>query len=1031
MPRLTEMQQLAVDKENCNIIVSAGAGSGKTTVLKTRVERKLMEGTNINDLIILTFTNFAAAEMKDRIRTVIKNNPSIAYMEEYIDSSYITTFDSFAQSMVKKYAHLLNMTDSFSIFDANIIDLECDKIIDEIFEEYYKEENPLFLKLISEQTVKNDSIIRSSIKNIYRKLQNMIDKKTYLDNYITSFYSPDFIEKTFSILEEYVCTLKDDILDLIEVLNDYSSSESVLKNETNIADFRESSSYDEILLNYNFTLVRNVNENYSEEAGEILKKISDIKKTISNLKNNGDKKMLINNYLLTKDYALIIIDILRELDKRLNKFKEEHNSYEFMDIALKAIELVKEHASVREEIKYKTKEIMIDEYQDTNDIQEEFISYISNNNVYMVGDIKQSIYRFRNANPYIFKTKYDHYRDGLNGFKIDLMENFRSRNNVIDIINTIFKVIMTDDVGGCNYKSEHMMIYGNKNYDEFKENDYDLEIINYPSESNYSQVEKEAFIIVDDIKKRINNKEKVTYYDNDMMKIRDVTFKDFVILVDKSKQFEKLKKILEANNIPVAIKRDINIKDDDEIYILKSIITLIIKIRKKCYDTSFKHAYLSVARSYLFNLDDEEIFKTMMDKTFEKTDIYRICKDISLKIDALSNRDILTLIIDQFAFYDKLLTVNNINDRLLKLEYIVNNSINLNKFGMNIYSLCDYLENIINSDNEIKMKSEVGNENAVKIMTIHSSKGLEFPYVYLPLLTTDFYRNNSSDLFKLSKYGFTLPFYNDGVGTTFIHNVDKISERIEILSEKIRLYYVAITRAKEKLIMINPYVELDYKLNEKNIAKVNRFSDIINGLNDQLSQYHKYVDIDTLNVNKQYNETKENNYKSKITLTNEVISVKELSLDNKVLDNKHFSKTLSTIIDKNLKEKLDFGTFMHYVYEVSDFKNIDQLDISDVEKQHVINFLNHEEVKNIDQAKIYKELEIRFNDGNNTFHGFIDLLLEYDDHFDIIDYKLSNIDSDEYQVQLSGYKKYIEKNYCKKTNIYLYSINKDLFKKLD
>ena len=131
MPNLTEKQSLAVNKSNTNIIVSAGAGSGKTTVLKTRVERLLTVGVNIDELIILTFTNAAAAEMKDRIRKVIKKNKNIAHMEEFVDSAYITTFDSFAQSMVKKYANALNISDQFTIIDSNIVNLEIDKIIDE------------------------------------------------------------------------------------------------------------------------------------------------------------------------------------------------------------------------------------------------------------------------------------------------------------------------------------------------------------------------------------------------------------------------------------------------------------------------------------------------------------------------------------------------------------------------------------------------------------------------------------------------------------------------------------------------------------------------------------------------------------------------------------------------------------------------------------------------------------------------------------------------------------------------------------
>lgn len=1032
MPRLTNMQKLAVDKEKTNIIVSAGAGSGKTTVLKTRVERKLLDGVNINDLIILTFTNAAASEMKDRIRKVIKNNKDIAYMEEYIDSSYITTFDAFAQSMVKKYAYLLNMSDNFSIIDANIVNIEIDKIIDDIFEELYQENNPHFIKLISEQTTKNDKQIRNSIKNVYRKLQNMIDKDTYLNTYIDHFYSDEFITNTFNIFEEYVFSIKDDILDNLDNLEEYSKSETIEQNEIATSLFKNASSYDEILETIDFKLVVNRGNNYTEGVNIILEKITDLKKKIKNLKTNGDKKMLINNYLLTKDYAKIIIKILKKLDTKLNEYKNKHNAYEFIDISLKSIELVKNNPEVRDEIKYKTKEIMIDEYQDTNDIQEEFISLIANNNVYMVGDIKQSIYRFRNANPYIFKSKYEQYKENINGFKIDLMENFRSRNTVVSIINLIFESIMTDKYGGCNYKDGHVMIYGNKSYDNFDKHYYNLEILNYNLKNRFNKVENEAFIIADDIKKRIQNKEQVTYYKDDTMCTRDITFKDFTILIDKSTEFENIKKILEAQNIPTSIKRDINITNEDEIHILKNIITLIIKIKKNQFDTEFKHAFTSIARSYLFAYKDDEIYKIIHEKKYQETILYKIAFDISLKIDSLSNKDIILLIIDQFDFYNKLLTVNNITERLLKLEYFTTNASDLNKFGLNIYDLKDYLSNIIDNGLEIKIHVSDTNSNSVNIMTIHTSKGLEFSYVYLPMLTTNFYKKPTQDLFHLSNnFGMTLPFYNDGIGTSFIKFVDDIVENVESLSEKIRLYYVALTRAKEKIILINPYKDIDVQLNNQNILKFKSFSDIINGMNTKLSPYRKMIDVENLDVNFNYNDIKTTNYKESIKDEKKIINVKELNIENKESENKHFSKALTSLIDKKLKDKLDFGTFMHYMFEVSDFKNIDSLNIDEALKERILNFLNHDEVKNIKDAKIYKEFEIRFKDNDNTYHGFIDLLLEYPDHFDIIDYKLSNLESDEYKTQLNGYKNYIQNNYHKKTNIYLYSINKDIFKKLD
>ena len=426
------------------------------------------------------------------------------------------------------------------------------------------------------------------------------------------------------------------------------------------------------------------------------------------------------------------------------------------------------------------------------------------------------------------------------------------------------------------------------------------------------------------------------------------------------------------------------------------------------------------------------MFNIITNKDYKDTDIYKKCESISIMLDSLSNRDILAKIIEEFDFYNRLLHVDNVNERLIKIEYFVNNSTDLNKFGMNIYALNDYFDEILNDKSEIKMKIASGDDNSVKIMTIHTSKGLEFPYVYLPMLTSNFYKTPNKNPFDLTNnYGLTLPFYNDGIGSSFVTVAANINEMKETLSEKIRLYYVALTRAKEKVIMILPNNEVDKLTDETNMLRYKSFADIINAL--KLNDITKISEISKLDVNKDYNVVKLSNYKSMIEDSNIKINLKEMNIENKILESKHFSKAITSIIDENLRKKLDFGTFMHYVFEVYDFKNdnLDKLDISDVEKSKVINFLKHDEVKNIKNAKIYKEHEIRFNDGLNTYHGFIDLLLEYDDHFDIIDYKLSNLESEEYKVQLGGYKKYIEENYQKKTNIYLYSINKDIFKKLD
>ena len=221
MPSWTSEQNLAIEKENTNIIVSAGAGSGKTAVLTARVLRKLKSGVNINQLLILTFTNKAAFEMKDRIRRSITKDETLKSQLDYIDSSYISTFDSFALSMVKKYSYLLNIGSNVTIADSSTIYLEKEKIIDEIFDDLYKEKNEKFLNLINDFTIKKDDDIKKYILSINDKLDLKYDKEDYLNNYCDKYYNESIIHDNISnylaFLQSIIKEIDDD---LEEISND-------------------------------------------------------------------------------------------------------------------------------------------------------------------------------------------------------------------------------------------------------------------------------------------------------------------------------------------------------------------------------------------------------------------------------------------------------------------------------------------------------------------------------------------------------------------------------------------------------------------------------------------------------------------------------------------------------------------------------------------------------------------------------------------------------------------------------------------
>lgn len=1012
---LTERQQEAVDKDGTNIIVSAGAGSGKTTVLKERVLRKLKSGISINKLIILTFTNNAASEMKERIRKIINSN-NLTKESELLDEAYITTFDSYAQSIVKKYSYLLNMDNDFTIVDSSIVNLEINNILESIFLKYYESNNNLFNNLIESFCIKDDKKIRDSIINAYKVISLKLDKNEYLNNYIDMYYSDEYINNIFDEYEEYYLDKKDEILNLYdELVSETLDDVKLEQNNNSIENFIGSLSYDDMFYALDFKLADSRGEVYTDYGKELKSKIHSIR---DELKKEliFDKNELIDKYKSTKDYCKIIIDIIKELDTRLNEFKRVHNSYEFNDIAFKLIELVENNESIRNEIKYNTNEIMIDEYQDTNDIQDKFISLIENNNVYMVGDIKQSIYRFRNANPYLFKSKYESYSNNINGYKIDLNKNFRSRNEVIDGINLIFNNIMYEDIGGADYKNSHQMIFGNDDLkNNFNNQNYNLEILNYNTDTN--KEDTEAFIIADDILKRVGT-EKV--YDGGL---RYSKFSDFVILVDKGRNFEKVKKILEYKGIPVQIDKDININDEDEIYILKNIINLIILVKNNKFNSDFKHSFMSIERSYIMDMNDDELFDIIINNKYKDTELYKLVSSIVPYIDSMSNKEILNLIVDKFDIVNKLNSVGNVSERLIKIEYFINNASSLNDFGYDIYNLNEYFDLILNSNEDIKMTSNIVDSNSVKIMTIHKSKGLEFSYVYMPYLNTNFNSKTSHYFIDYSKkYGFLMPFYDNGSGDIFTKVLNTNLEKLENFSEKIRLFYVGVTRAKEKIILVNSYNEkVDTIVNKDELLKLKSFSDILSLLKDKLSKYTTNIDVESLDISKEYNNVSKLNYKNKILKSNKKIEVNSINLDNELIENKHFSKVNDSLMNKEIDDNLKFGTFVHNIFETYDFNS---------NNEYIKKLMKHDEFKNIFNAKIYKEHEIRYKKDNVIYHGFIDLLIEYDDYFDIVDYKLLNIDDSKYINQLNGYKEYIKNKYNKKVNIYLYSILTNELKKI-
>ena len=1029
MPRWTKEQEEAIYTSGKNIIVSAGAGSGKTAVLSERVLHKIEEGTHVNELLILTFTRAAADEMKDRIRKKISGKEELKKELTLLNSSYITTFDSFALSVVKKYHYLLNITDNINITDESIVKIQNKKILDEIFERSYK--NIRFQELIKKYCIKTDKVLKENILSIALKIDGFIDPFGFIDNVYNNFFNENNVDNLLKTYESIINDLKKTIELEIENMSLYFDSDYIEKVNDAVYNILNAD-IDELHL-YSTVKLPTVPRGSSEEAKtskDSLKKACDKLLSYGNYGTINDIK---NDIYSTKDTVLTILDIIKEFLLEIEKYKKENDIYTFNDISKLSIKILKENENIREELKSSFKEIMIDEYQDTNDLQETFISFLENDNVYMVGDIKQSIYRFRGSNPEIFKEKYSNYSKDIGGYKIDLIKNFRSRSEVLDNINKIFCLIMDYNLGSAEYSVSHQMVYGNTAYDTEKVDGFNynfrvLEYLNKQKESGFSDIEVEIFTIAKDIKNKLDNNFQV--FDKEDGKLRNATYNDFVIILDRSKYFDDFKKIFEYFDIPLTILKDGKLNSTTDILLIKNLVDFIIKIKEDVYDIDFKYDFISIARSFLYEYSDEYIFDIVTNNKIKETTIYNDLSTLSDKLNSYTSSLLFNDILDVTNFYNKLNKVGDYEEVNVRLKTINSLSSSLSSLGLSIMDFRDYLTDIIENDEDIKYATYTKEGNSVKILTIHKSKGLEYPICYFADLDHEFNTSELKDKFIVDKkYGLIVPSNLEEIDNSLLKEMYKYDFNREEVSEKIRLFYVALTRAREQMIIVLPDKETrtleknnDGVIEEIRRLSFNKLSSFIYGIKNYLYSYFEQIDVEKLGLTKNYL------YPKKIvqeTLNNikDNINVEEINIVNEVVEEKHFSKETNKIITKEENDLMKFGTKVHEIFELLDFRNID---LSLVDNKFIRNkvekFLSNDLLKNISNANIYKEYEFIYNKDNNEYHGIIDLMLEYDNHIDIIDYKLKSITDENYIKQLNGYKEYIEKISNKNVSTYLYSI---------
>ncbi len=1014
----TNEQIKAIETRNSNILVSAGAGSGKTAVLSERVLEFVKAGNSVKDLLVLTFTRASALEMKVRIYKKLKEAGLFEEADLTLKAD-ITTFDSYALSLVKRYYYYLDIDTNIGIADQNILNAEKRKIINEIFLDLYEKEDKTFENFLIRENVKDDKGIIETILDLSNKIELLVDPVTYLNNYLDNYYDDENINKLVQEYSNILVSKVKNINILLEELNSiikYTGNEKLeeyidilMSKIDNIKD------YDEILpslVDFKFPqLKRGSGEEISSLKDSVNTKIKDIINSVSLYPN---KLSLKEEILSTKSDISFLISILLKLIDRLDKYKKKYSLYTYNDIAKMAIKLVRDFKDVRKEL-LKIKEILVDEYQDTSDIQETFLSYITCDNLYMVGDIKQSIYRFRNANPYIFKDKYERYKNGNGGIKIDLLKNFRSRKEVLSGINLIFESLMTSDFGDCDYKNDGAMVYGLTSYDDVNKNDYNLEVLSYDKDSieGYKTEEIEIFICANKVKELVENN--YTFSDG---KARKTKYSDIAIIIDKSTNFPLFKKIFEYLGIPLSIERDLDIKDNSLTQTIVSILQVFLYLKYN-EDNNHKLYLTSFLRSFIVAMPDEEIYDVITNKKYD-IDILNKLKDIDITKDSFS---IYYDIINAIDLYAKLPLIGNVKNSLVIIDYVAGLIESYSKLGYDFKNSVLFLGDILTSEAKLNYKNESKGDDEVKLMTIHHSKGLEYPYCIFPLLNTKLNESDTSKKFNFSnKYGFYVKNAQN-VDYSVVSLLEKENFRKEEISERVRVLYVALTRAREKMILL-----LDNK-DKANLLRqdIKTFKDMLVYTNT-IDKFIKDVDLDKLGLTKDYNISRSNDIAKNVGIK---IKYSDNDYQEGMLEKGKISKENINLIDDNTRYILNLGTNIHEILATLNLKNPDLTNIPINYKDKIEKILALDIFKDIEKAKIYQEYEFYYEDGNNSYYGIIDLLLEYSNHFVIIDYKLADLSKEEYERQLGVYYNYIKSISDKDISVYLLSIMRSEVRKIE
>ena len=866
MPNYTNEQQQAIDDRDLDILVSASAGSGKTTVLVERLMQEILTGTGVNELLVVTFTKAAAQEMKAKIKSALEQRLNkheklkIDLREQLnlIDAANISTIDAFCLDVIHRFYYVIDLDPSFSVLtDETQAALMRERALQEIESEFLENDDQAFIAFYENFAGdRSAESARDLLLDLYNYAMAKPDYRDWLKNLPTQYEIGDdvthsklwqknikpYLLITFSDLkeklEQLLATAAMETKELAKVKDSFQLFDKCLQNY--LVSIESDENYDkqrELLRSCLFTSFRKSSKwdedllDFYEECVELKKDTSEqVFTSFTSFYATDEKEQIA---LLNKGHQIMTAIVKAELAliERFDQLKRAENLVDYSDMEQFAYQILSQDTSnsqmARSFYQTKFKEILVDEYQDINPLQERILQLIKKdgqNNLFMVGDVKQSIYGFRQAEPSLFLHKYQEAAKDENkqDERILLSANFRSTKPVIKLVNQVFDHVLTTDFGGIDYQKEGQLVLGANYYPEKLPQASELIYSEKDGQDGSTNTEDEDEIDSAEIAMVINRikqfkNENLQVYDTQTKEKRNFKYSDIAILTRSRSDNLAIMQEFAKNDIPLLVT-------DAKNYFQTLELTIVLNYLRIIDNPDQDIPLVAVLRSPLFNFTETDLAKIRVHS--KNTDFYDALTSYVAVNDELSQKtkiflnqleelrhfaanhrisELIWSIYERTNLLEIMTALPNGKQRRVNLEALYERASSYESAGFKgLYQFINFIERMRRSQKDLAqplVTKEAG--DSVRLMTVHGSKGLEFPIVFYIGLQHRYQMRDLSGNYIINANNLGLTIRQEHYrADTLLKSYDNIAQKQQLLEEEARILYVGMTRARQKLILI-------------------------------------------------------------------------------------------------------------------------------------------------------------------------------------------------------------------------------------